>query len=245
MDRSSQAIINLVFLHGFLGSPQDFDMLISALDKKYSFQLLDLTTFLSLSDTLPKLKVAIPEGSIGIGYSMGGRVLLLLAVTYPTLFKKIILLSASPGIETQELDKRKEWEESWIHLLESQGLDAFLEKWYDQPLFASLKKNTAFKHLSQRRKSLNPLVIKQMFKNFSITKHPSLWNSLKKLPISLLYLVGESDSKYLEIANRLSTLGKHIHVKVIPHAGHALHIENPLCCATEMMSFISNDQQKK
>ena len=74
-----------------------------------------------------------------VGYSMGGRLCLQLALDRPDLVERLVLVSASPGIaDAAARATRVEADEQLAQDIERDGVDAFLERWVAQPLFATL-----------------------------------------------------------------------------------------------------------
>ncbi len=139
----------LIFLHGFLGSPADWDEVISFLPEfhcealAYPFQ--------------------IPEDGILIGYSMGGRI----ALRYP---HPKIVFSTHPGLKTaEEKAARRLHEQKWLDLLHTVSLEEFLKIWYQQPLFQSLKLDEA---LLNRRLDQNRETIAHMLTYESLADQP-------------------------------------------------------------------------
>ena len=98
------------------------------------------------------------EACVPVGYSMGGRLALYLALTHPDRCRAVVLESGSPGLASElEREARREWDESKATELERQGLAAFLEDWYRQPLFESIGRNEArFAALMERRRHNDP-----------------------------------------------------------------------------------------
>ena len=143
----------LLFLHGFMGSGQDWAETVEAFPD-YRCILVDLPGH-GLSAGCPPGLYPMPQAALAllavlddlgvetcvpVGYSMGGRLALYLALTHPDRCRAVVLESGSPGLASErEREGRREWDESKATELERQGLDAFLEDWYRQPLFHSIR----------------------------------------------------------------------------------------------------------
>ena len=86
--------------------------------------------------TLDELEARRP---VIVGYSMGGRLALYLALRYPERCTGLFLESASPGLESAgEREARRDADEEKAKRLESGDFENFLRDWYRQPLFAPL-----------------------------------------------------------------------------------------------------------
>ncbi len=170
---------HLVFLHGFLGSPQDWDGVINHLPE-YSCKALSYP-------------FQIPSNSILIGYSMGGRIAL--RSSQPK-----ILLSTHPGLQTPE-EKAERWrqDELWIKRLQQEPLESFLKAWYAQPLFDSLRSHPAFPEVLSRRLKQDPEVLAQMLSQESLAHQ-----EFKHL--EAIFLHGEFDQKYAQLYKNLPSL---------------------------------------
>ncbi len=87
---------------------------------------------------------------------MGGRLALSLLLRHPDLFTKAIIVSASPGLATEkERISRRESDEGIARKIE-RNFEGFIQAWYDQPLFATLKNHPLFHEIERERKINNP-----------------------------------------------------------------------------------------
>ncbi|MCP5492826.1 MAG: alpha/beta fold hydrolase, partial [Chlamydiales bacterium] len=93
---------SFTFLHGFLGCPQDWNTLTADFPHPFT------------SPSLEDIKVT--EGSILVGYSMGGRIALSLAAEAPDKFAALILIGANPGIPDEQKPLRRAFEAQWLRV---------------------------------------------------------------------------------------------------------------------------------
>ena len=233
----------LLFLHGFLGDWTEWANLAGSFSDDYRCLLVDLPghgenrsldendyTIPNCAQSLLQLldKLDIDKTDI-LGYSMGGRLALYLAVTFPKRCRCLILESSSPGLKTKiERDERAESDQELAAKLEREGLEVFLKEWYGKPIFATLKerhgKLSGF--LSQRRRS-DPAGLAMSLRMMSTGKQPSLWDKLSEINLPLLLLAGEKDLKFSGIARSMADLCPTAEIRIIANAGHNLHIEQP------------------
>ena len=117
---------------------------------------------------------------VPVGYSMGARLALYLALTHSDRCGALVLESGSPGLDTEEeRGNRRKWDESKASGLETQGLDAFLEDWYRQPLFHSIRRNEArFGALVERRRRNEVTGLARSLRFMGTGSQPSLWSQV-------------------------------------------------------------------
>lgn len=208
----------ITFVHGFLGSPDDWNPLTKYLTSPY--QTLTLPGHLKTPFDLSFLEKEITEKVTLVGYSLGGRLAMDFARKFPERIERLIILSANPGLESGR-EERIVQDEEWISIIKKEGMDRFLDQWYSQNLFSSFSLTDEMK---KRRKMHDPEALCAILRNLSPAKLPSLWPYLKDFSFPMLFLFGENDIKYRAIGTRLM---KDFDVTWIPNASHPIHIESP------------------
>ena len=165
-----------------------------------------------------------------LGYSMGGRVALHLSVVAPERIRALILESASPGIADQgERSARARSDEALADSIETDGLEAFINRWENLPLFASQRRlpvDVQERHRSQRLRN-NPLGLANSLRGMGAGAMEPVWDHLGKIIVPTALLVGELDEKYVRLAKEMSRAMPNARVHVVPDAGHAIHLEAP------------------
>lgn len=251
--------IELIFLHGFMGSLKDWDSIIRRLEKEsdLSFKIgrvdlpghgksdrFDFSKYPDF-DTIIEIiyNTIINQGFQNptlIGYSLGGRVALSLALKFPHFCHSLIIESSSPGItcEQAKLRRLKQDEILFREVLEkAQSFHDFLNEWYSKDLFFNLN-TSGFKETLKRRLANNPEILQKSIKALSVGNMPSLWDKLKDVTIPILYLSGEKDKKYQEIARKIETNNRSISFKTVTNAGHNTHVQNEDCYFQFIMETI-------
>ncbi|WP_420422554.1 alpha/beta fold hydrolase [Simkania sp.] len=212
----------ITYIHGFLGGVEDWALLLEQLPGPY--QTLTSPEGINKPVTL-------------VGYSMGGRLALDFASRHPKLIENLIILSANPGIDDpKEREARLHSDEQWCHLIRNDGLEAFLEKWYAQPLFTDLRQRPDFPEIFKRRMENDPEDVIATFKQLSPGVLPSCWKAIEKFSFPTLFLFGDRDIKYHLIRNKLAQMG--VRTDLISNSGHAIHLENPTECAHKIKEFL-------
>lgn len=242
----------LLFLHGFLGSCEDFDSIVPLLDQ-FCCLSVDLPGHgqtqvveedYTMSNTAKLIIHLLDDLDISqcylIGYSMGGRLALYLALQFPDRFPKVVLESASPGLKTEaERLARKQHDARLADRLKS-NFSAFLADWYEQPLFQSLKQHPNFEQLIQQRLQNRPSALAKSLRYLGTGEQPSLWNRLKTYQNSLLLLVGECDRKFVSINQEMVNDCKAAQLRIVLNAGHNIHAEEPQFFASCVRRFLQD-----
>ncbi len=247
----------IIFLHGFMGNCESWNEIVSALKKDYFCITIDLPGHgksLHLDKSAYKISnsaeiiirlvenVGFREFSL-VGYSLGGRQSLFLALNFPKKVKKLVLESSSPGLKTEkERAERKKSDEKLAQELETDSLEKFIQKWYSQQLFESLKKDRAqFEMLISKRKLNDPKGLAASLRSMGTGTQESLWGKLENLKPPTLLIVGEYDSKFQEIAQKMSAETGKISVKSVASAGHNVHYEKPEEYVKLLKNFLTED----
>ena len=112
-----------------------------------------------------------------VGYSMGGRLCLHLALARPETVERLVLVSATAGIEDDdERATRRAADDALATSLERDGVDAFLDGWLAQPMFATL----ADPGLDDRRRNVAAGLASSLRLAGTGTQQP-LWDRLASL----------------------------------------------------------------
>jgi 2-succinyl-6-hydroxy-2,4-cyclohexadiene-1-carboxylate synthase len=218
--------VRLVLVPGFTQTASSWDPVRAHVGHDVEVVALEVPTGLDFVETA----AAIGEGggrAIYAGYSMGGRLCLRLALDRPDLVRGLVLISASPGIaDDSERAERREADERLAQEIERDGVDAFLERWLRQPLFATLPRDAA--GLDARRAGNTVANLTHALRALGQGAQEALWHRLGDLEPPLLPVAGTLDDKYVDIAFEMArAVGPDTHPLLIGGAGHAVHLEQP------------------
>ncbi len=232
----------LLFLHGFLGSSQDWSGFMEVFGQDFFCVALDLPghgrsleennwiySMPHIAEHIAELLQAWPAKKWSVvGYSMGGRLALYLAVHYAHIFAKAVVISASPGLENEvERQEREHQDELLTQVLLQNPLSEFLKHWYQQPLFSSLSQKPWFKEVGHRRLQNEPKYLAKSMQLMGLAKQPSLWKMLGGCFVHLQFVCGVWDEKFVALNQKMYRLCPQANMKVIANCGHNVVLDAP------------------
>ncbi len=198
----------LIFLHGWLGSPSDWQPVIEALN--YPGKTLSI----ALQD-IDKIEY---EKTILIGYSMGGRAAL--QQKNRERYELALILGGHLGLKEEEIPAQIAREKQITEMLQTLCYENYIREWYNQALFETLQITDSFIKTRTSGYAKESLLL---FNRYLLSKQPLITPNQRTF-----FLVGARDIKYKKL---YAASIKQEMVREIPNAGHAAHIENPSATA--------------
>ena len=233
----------MLFLHGFMGGGEDWREVSAGLDDGFFRVAVDLPGHgaslgmppdrYTMEGAARSVLDVLDGTGVGratvVGYSMGGRLALYLALRHPARCAGLLLESASPGLEdAEERAARRRADEQKAEQLEGGDLRGFLEDWYQQPLFAPLARDRGLLRRTIEGKMRNdPAELARSLRGMGTGSQPSLWGELPGLRVPALAVAGELDEKFVGISRRMASLAPAMRPALVPGAGHNVHAEAP------------------
>ena len=179
------------------------------------------------------------ESADWVGYSMGGRVALHFALAHPERVRSLTLESASAGIEDPgSRERRRRSDDALASRIEERGVEWFADYWGTLPLFETQWElpSETLQALRARRLSNNPSGLAHSLRGMGQGAHEYLGERLHTLDCDTLFLAGERDLKYVEVARRASAAVPGSACVIVPGAGHSVHLEAPDAVASALAS---------
>jgi 2-succinyl-6-hydroxy-2,4-cyclohexadiene-1-carboxylate synthase len=180
-----------------------------------------------------------------VGYSMGARFCLHLALARPEVVGSLVLISATAGID--DPDERRARRAADAALADQLDpvrpgedpvpLEAFLRQWMDNPLFAGIDPSAA--GLEERLRNSGPGLASSLRLAGTGTQLP-LWEKLGRLDMPVLVVCGEADHKFTDLGRRLTeAVGPNATLAVVGGTGHAPHLQRPEAVAELVRSHLA------
>ncbi|MEZ5375649.1 MAG: alpha/beta fold hydrolase [Acidimicrobiales bacterium] len=164
-----------------------------------------------------------------VGYSMGGRMALHLALEHPELVDGLVLIGATAGLTTEEeRATRRAADEVLAQRIETGPLRAFLEDWLANPLFATLPAES--RRLAERETN-RPAGLAASLRACGTGNQDPLWDRLAELAMPVVLVAGSTDEKFTALAHRMAeAIGANARVVIEP-GSHAVHLEDDAAIA--------------
>jgi 2-succinyl-6-hydroxy-2,4-cyclohexadiene-1-carboxylate synthase len=179
-----------------------------------------------------------------VGYSLGGRAALGLALRHPHLAATLTVIGAHPGLDhDQERRRRIEQDRAWIALLRERGLAAFLAAWEQQPLFATQQRLGAAALAEQQRIRAHhdPEALAQSLEHMGLGAMPAYGPRLAELAMPVTWIAGALDEKFSGVARaaaeQLVQAGRDVRLALVPGSGHNVPLEQPAALAALLPSL--------
>ncbi len=183
------------------------------------------------------------ERAVWAGYSMGGRLALGAAVLRPERVRALVLEGASPGLGTErERRERRRADERLARRIEAEGIEAFVDRWMELPLFESQRRLPAEIRERERRRRLanRPASLAACLRGLGTGTQPGFRDDLGGVDVPVLLLTGALDRKFTRLAGEMAEALPEGRAVAVPGAGHAVHLERPERWVREVASFLED-----
>ena len=198
----------IVLVHGFTQTLRSWDRPAGLLSETFQVVRVDLPGHGGSGDVdLSFEETAAALGEAGgtatyVGYSLGGRLCLRLAVDRPDIVQSLVLVGASPGLaDAGQRSDRQAADEALAAEIERTGTAAFLERWLAQPLFADLGPDPDD---IDARLANSPAGLARALRRLGTGVQEPLWDRLGELKMPVLAVTGQKDVKFSRIADEMA-----------------------------------------
>ena len=224
----------IVFLHGFLGTGQDWRGVAKYLSGRTCLAY-DLPGHGKTPWTDEKIEDVLAN-AIGpkpidlVGYSLGGRLAIRFALSHPARIRSLSLLSAHYGLpNNEEREARLQSDRMWAQKILSLSWEEFLFQWYQQPVFSSTRQKPAMmKKMLSSRKSQKPNELVQALLSWSLGYQDCYRDQLLVFSRLTRIIYGEKDEKFAKLyagwpnAHSISESGHPLHFEATKEVAHLL-----------------------
>jgi 2-succinyl-6-hydroxy-2,4-cyclohexadiene-1-carboxylate synthase len=234
----------IVALHGFLGLASDWRQVGFTRE----IQPLDLWPRIASGLALPELVSefshevtrSVHAPPVLLGYSMGGRLAMQMALARPEVFRAVIFVAAHPGLLTvAEREARLRSDQGWAARFRSEPWDNVVSAWNAQSVLKTPATAKEAIRLVRRENDFDRQALAQALDGLSLGRQDNLRAALERLSIPVLFISGADDAKFTRMMSLLH-LGRGQKHVVIPDAGHRVPWDNSQAFTGAVEEFIDD-----
>ena len=238
----------VVLLHGFAGTRRGWDLVTGRLDpERYRPLALDLRGHgaaagrrpVSFEGCVADVAAQAPERFALVGYSMGGRVALHVALALPARVRALVLVATMAGIEDEtEREARRAADGALADAVQRGTIEAFADRWAGQRMFArDPPEAAAFAREDMLRN--DPRALAAVLRGVGTGAMAPLWKRLGELRMPAAVVAGERDAKFTALGRRLAAALPDAELIIVPGAGHGLPREAPQAVADAIEGLLT------
>ena len=251
--------VPLLLLHGFTGRGSGWGTHAAAFASAFRVIVVDLPghgrtetptdpTRASVERTADDLAAILRRDGLApahvLGYSLGARIALRLAVAHPASLRRLILESPSAGLATEsERRSRRAEDEARAVWLERDGVEAFVDEWEREPVFASHAALPPVPAASLRAERLRnrPAGLAASLRDAGQGSMEPLHDRLGEVAVPTLVIAGALDPAGRARAEGIVDGIPGARLEVLAGVGHTPHLETPLTFRSLAISFLKED----
>ncbi len=246
----------VLLLHGFTGSTATWGPLRDSLDARFTIHAVDLPGHgrSGLRGDIERHRLAGMAGDLAtlldalvlercavLGYSLGARLALRLALDFPPRVSALVLESVSPGIaDPIARAERRTADAALADAIERDGIVAFVDKWERLPLWASQSALSAAERAALRTQRLTnqPQGLAASLRGAGAGEDPPVLDRIGTIAAPTLLVAGALDARYVAFARMMESAIPQARATIVADAGHAVHLERPEAFAVLVGEFL-------
>ena len=245
----------LVLLHGFAGAAAGWAPIVERLAPEFHTIAIDIVGHGAsdapdavdryvmrqcVDDLVAVLRELGHERAYWLGYSMGGRTALQVAVHRPDAVSALVLECATPGLTGEERAARITSAEKMADFIERDGVPAFVDYWEAVPLFATQRALPDAVQDGIRAELLanSTVGLANSLRGMGIGAQEPLHEQLSAVTMPVLLVAGALDANFAQIAREMASEMADASVELIAEAGHGAHLERPAEFGELVLAFL-------
>jgi 2-succinyl-6-hydroxy-2,4-cyclohexadiene-1-carboxylate synthase len=247
----------LLLIHGFTGRGTDWAPFLPALRRRTTTISVDLLGHGRSDSPADPARHAVERQAADMavvlreldavpatvaGYSLGARVALRLAVAEPEAVARLVLESPSAGVaDPAARAQRRAADEQLAQLLDGDGIDAFVDRWEDLPLFAPERTLPAAHRarLHAARLRNRPEGLAASLRGAGQGAMEPLHGRLAGVTVPTLVVAGARDEAGADRARAIAAGIPNARLEIMEGIGHAPHREAPQRFRRLLLDFLA------
>jgi 2-succinyl-6-hydroxy-2,4-cyclohexadiene-1-carboxylate synthase len=228
----------VLFIPGFMQRGDAWRPVAELLPERYPSALLDHREH-SLEGRLAEIADAAGEGSVLVGYSLGGRLALRAVLRDPGRYAGLVTVGATAGIDDPALrSSRAEADDRLAAWMEAAPIEDVVSIWERQPLFADQPEGL-IEEQRPGRLSHDPGSLAMLLRTAGQGVLEPVWHELLTLDLPVLAIAGARDEGYVRAAQRMADVAPRGRAAIVEDAGHAAHLQRPQRVAELIEEFLN------
>ena len=178
-----------------------------------------------------------------VGYSMGGRLALQVALDHPATVHRLVLISTSAGIaDATERADRQAKDGRLAEILDEDGIGPFVAWWESNPALKAAKPlpRRTEEDLRCLRMNQDPHGLAGALRCLGQGVMEPLWARLPELRVPTLLIAGEADAHYRRAMADMAARIPGSTLRLIHGSGHAVHREQPATLVDTVRGFLAD-----
>lgn len=246
----------LLLLHGFTGRGSSWSPHLSAFQASHRTIVVDLLGHgrsdapadparyaleRQAADLVGLLRTLGAPAADVLGYSMGARLALRLALDHPTAVGRLVIESPSGGIADQvERSRRRTEDNALAGTIERDGVSAFIDRWEQLPIFAgqAVLSPTAKRRLRRERTGHRAAGLASSLRGAGQGAMEPLHSRLGELRSPVLVIAGSDDPAGRRRAAAIAAGVRGATLAIVEGAGHTPHLERPDAFRSLVVAFL-------
>ncbi|HEV2218762.1 MAG TPA: alpha/beta fold hydrolase [Candidatus Dormibacteraeota bacterium] len=233
----------VTLLHGFTLNGASWDDLLSRMPKGWKWLTPDLRSSTMddcAADLVEMWDHLGVERSHVVGYSMGGRLALHVAVRLPERTQSLFTIGAHAGLGAEARAARRETDEALAQRIEAEGIESFVTYWEGLPMFAGIARRgprfLAWLHAIRVANTAKDLAAS--LRGMGAGAMEPLWDRLDAVTCPSTFIAGEQDEAYVAHARRLSESVSRSRLEIVADSGHSVQFEQPNATASSLADHL-------
>jgi 2-succinyl-6-hydroxy-2,4-cyclohexadiene-1-carboxylate synthase len=216
----------VLFIPGFMQRGDAWRPVAELLPERYPSVLLDHREH-SFEGRLGEIAGAAADGSVLVGYSLGGRLALRAVLRDPGRYAGLVTVGATAGLDDPSLrSSRAEADDRLASWMEAAPIEHVVSIWERQPLFADQSEGL-IEEQRPGRMSHDPAELAMLLRTAGQGVLEPVWHELLTLEVPVLAIAGARDEGYVRAAQRMADVAPRGRAAIVEDAGHAAHLQRP------------------